>query len=135
MTANMSKSQLLSPADGKVAETLTDARVLATVAGVTFGNVGEKYLFKTGRSLYGVAVPAAGGAVAYHPAKPDGSADTSAPASQQFRMNRNITRAVGVVGAVAVIEYTNNGPAQYALLGGAAIWFCHLLQDTIPGLR
>lgn len=131
----MQKAQLLSPPDGKVVETLTDSRVLATVAGVTVGNVAEKYLYKSARQMFGVAVAAAGGAVNYYHAKPDGSADTEKGAAPQFRVNRNVARAVGVVGAVAGIEYTGSGEAQYALLGAASIWFCHILQDTIPGLR
>lgn len=136
----MQKSQLLSTPDGHVVETLTDPRVLATLAGVTFGNAAEKILFRQARGMFGVAVPAAGGAVNFYAAKADGTADTT-QASPQYRTNRNAARAAGIVGAVALIEFTgseNNpatGPAQYALLGAASIWGCHLLQDLIPGLR
>lgn len=128
------KAGLISPPDGKVIETLTDVRTLATVAGVTLGNAGEKALFRAGRDLFGIATPGAGGAVTYYKAKADGTADTTAPAPQ-FRTNRNVARAVAVVGAVAAIEYSNNAGAQFAALGAASIWFCHIVQDLVPQLR
>lgn len=134
----ISKDKLISPPDGKVVETLTDTRVLATVAGVTLGNAGEKQLFRAARSLFGVAVPGTDGQVVYYAAKSDGTADTSNP-HPQFKVNRNVARAVGVVGAVAVIEYSGEGPSagvvQFAALGAASIWFCHIVQDFVPQLR
>jgi hypothetical protein len=133
MTQTITKAQLISPPDGKVIETLTDTRTLATVVGVTLGNAGEKALFRAARDLFGVAATK-DGAVVYYKAKPDGTSDTSEQ-HPQFRTNRNVARAVGVVGAVAAIEYTASAPAQYGALGAASIWFCHIVQDLIPQLR
>lgn len=136
----MQKSQLLSTPDGKVVETLTDARLIATLAGVTLGNAAEKHLFRQARSMFGVAVPGPGGTVNFYAAKADGTADTT-QTSPQYRVNRNAARAAGIVGAVALIEFTGNennpatGPAQYGLLGALSIWGCHLIQDLVPGLR
>ena len=131
----MQKAQLLSPADGKVVETLTDSRVLATIAGVTLGNAAEKQVLRAGRQLFGVAVPGTGGTVKYFPAKVDGTADTAAGESPTYRTNRNVARATGVVGAVAAIEFSNSGEVQYGLLGAASIWLCHVIQDLVPALR
>lgn len=131
---NMTKSQLISPADGNVAETLTDARVVTTVLGVVAASAAEKAIFRSSRQMFGVATPAAGGEIKYFEAKDDGTADTSKE-HPQFRTNRNIARAAGVVGCIAAIEYTNNGPAQYGLLGAGAILFAHIIQDAIPALR
>lgn len=134
MNGNMTKTQLLSPADGRVAETLSDPRVLATVVGVVAGNALEKSLFRSARPTFGVAAQAANGKIVYYEAKPDGTADTTKP-QPQFQTNRNLARAVAVVGTVAAIEYTNNGPAQYAFLGAGAVMLSHILQDAVPGLR
>lgn len=130
----MQKVQLLSPPDGHVVETLTDPRILATVGGVVAGNTAEKALFKGARQLFGVAAPAAGGTVKYFAAKEDGTADTSKE-SATYRTNRNVARAAGVIGAIAAIEYSNNGVAQYTLLGSAAVWFSHIVHDLVPALR
>lgn len=134
----MPKSQMLSPPDGKVVEALADPRILATIGGVTLGNAGEKALFRAGRSMFGHAVPAAGGTVKYHPAKADGTADTTQEAPQ-FRVNRNVARGVGLVGAIAASEFVKDTPTggviQFGLLGSASIWACHLIQDLVPALR
>lgn len=132
---NMTKSQLISPADGRVAETLADPRVLATVLGVVAGNAVEKAAFRGSRQMFGYAVPGANGKVVYYEGKADGSgADTSKP-QPQYQTNRNLARAVTVVGCVAAIEYTNNGPAQYGFLGAGAVLLAHIIQDAVPALR
>ncbi|MEF2280386.1 hypothetical protein V3W47_18995 [Deinococcus sp. YIM 134068] len=130
----MNKSQLISPPDGNVLETLTDPRVLATAGGVAAYAYGEKALYKSARNLFGIASAGEGGKVVYYAVKADGTADTSATAPQ-FGTNRNVARAVGIVGSVALIEYSNSAPMQYALLGGASVLLTHMLQDVIPGLR
>lgn len=130
----MTKSQLISPADGKVVETLTDPRVLATGVGVTVAAFGEKALFKSARQLFGVATPAAGGEIKYFEAKADGSADTSKE-HPQFRTNRTVARGIGVVACIAGIEFSNSAPAQYGLLGAASLFMAHIVQDAVPFLR
>lgn len=131
---DLSKSQLISPPDGDVVGTLTDPRVLATAGGVAVTAYAEKALYKANRGLFGIGSPGPGGRVIYYAAKADGSADTSAPAPQ-FGVNRNIARGVGIVGCIAAIEYSNNGPVQYGLLGGASVLLAHMLQDVVPALR
>ena len=127
------KSDLISPADGNVVETLTDPRVLATGVGVIGAAFGERALWKAARAQFGYAVPGPDGRPIYYGAKADGTQDT-APAPK-LGVNRQLARGVLVVGAVAGIEFIDNAPAQYGLLGVAALLLAHVAQDAFPALN
>lgn len=129
----MQKVQLLSPADGNVVETLTDPRVIATGAGVIVTAFGERALWKAARQQFGFAVPGADGKPVYYGQKADGTQDTT-PAPK-LGVNRQLARGALVVGAVAGIEFIDNGPAQYGLLGAAALLLAHIAQDAFPQLN
>ncbi|MFB9994488.1 hypothetical protein ACFFLM_21255 [Deinococcus oregonensis] len=125
---------LFSAPDGKVLETLTDSRTMAVAAGVTVGAAAEKALWRSGRAQFGVSAMSASGEVVYYAPKADGTADTTQP-HPQFRTNRNVARAAGVVACVAGIEFSNNKEAQYGFLGAGAIFLAHIVQDVVPFLR
>lgn len=127
------KTQLLSPADGNVVQTLTDPRILATAGGVLAGNYGEKAIWKAARKTFGYAVPGQDGRAVYYGQKADGTQDSTP--NPRLGMNRQLARGALVVGAVAAIEYIDSGEAQYLLLGAASLWLTHIAQDALPILN